>query len=457
MEADTGVRDSPGLQGLVRDYYRNLIPFHEIQNYRQELSGMLGDLGLYIPLVVTLSLRKQIGLAPTLIFSGLSNIITGLTFKVPMCVQPMKSIAAVALSSNLTESEIMASGILTGAIVLFLGLTNLITVINKIIPNSVVRGLQLGLALKFFSSALKLLHNSGKPSWSYENWVHWDGYLMGMFTLSFALVFVRSRNVPTALVLFLFGIIVAAARVAHAGEKIVFAAPDVHVVHFTQNDFKVGILEGAIPQVPTTLLNSCIAVCQLAEDLYPQRQTGVNVRSVSTSVGLINIIFCWFGGMPMCHGSGGLAGQHRFGARTNLSIIILGTCKFLLGLLFSAGLLELLKFFPQAILSALLALSSFELGAASRSGMSGSPDEIRAYLVTCCFTAFMGTSEGFVIGLVAYYLVAFFSMFVGSDEAIEEARSNMRTMKSDLVKYLTSIQPPTFSSRQWKRSSLSSS
>mmetsp|Transcript_8247 Transcript_8247/g.27750 ORF Transcript_8247/g.27750 Transcript_8247/m.27750 type:complete len:88 (+) Transcript_8247:459-722(+) len=59
--------------------------------------GMLGDLGLYIPLVVTLSLRKQIGLAPTLIFSGLSNIITGLTFKVPMCVQPMKSIAAVAL------------------------------------------------------------------------------------------------------------------------------------------------------------------------------------------------------------------------------------------------------------------------------------------------------------------------------------------------------------------------
>ncbi|EKX37658.1 hypothetical protein GUITHDRAFT_144790 [Guillardia theta CCMP2712] len=489
MEADTGVRDSPGLQGLVRDYYRNLIPFHEIQNYRQELSGMddgemkcfrcsshrfllspgmLGDLGLYIPLVVTLSLRKQIGLAPTLIFSGLSNIITGLTFKVPMCVQPMKSIAAVALSSNLTESEIMASGILTGAIVLFLGLTNLITgntrklfsktdtplaVINKIIPNSVVRGLQLGLALKFFSSALKLLHNSGKPSWSYENWVHWDGYLMGMFTLSFALVFVRSRNVPTALVLFLFGIIVAAARVAHAGEKIVFAAPDVHlansvaslvtslqVVHFTQNDFKVGILEGAIPQVPTTLLNSCIAVCQLAEDLYPQRQTGVNVRSVSTSVGLINIIFCWFGGMPMCHGSGGLAGQHRFGARTNLSIIILGTCKFLLGLLFSAGLLELLKFFPQAI--PLRSPCALLFRARSRFPQRD---------------AFMGTSEGFVIGLVAYYLVAFFSMFVGSDEAIEEARSNMRTMKSDLVKYLTSIQPPTFSSRQWKRSSLSSS
>eukprot|EP00960_Hanusia_phi_P054486 762674-Hanusia_phi.AAC.2 len=165
---------------------------------------------------------------------------------------------------------------------------------------------------------------------------------------------------------------------AQAGEKIVFAAPDVHVIHFTQNDFKVGILEGAIPQVPTTLLNSCIAVCKLAEDLYPQRKTGVNVRSVSTSVslfvrklmrvevernrgaverimkrteleikvlvrlkddwrgkdgtgqdrravglseqegmltftqvGAINLVFCWFGGMPMCHGSGGLAGQHR--------------------------------------------------------------------------------------------------------------------------------------------------
>ena len=94
-------------------------------------------------------------------------------------------------------------------------------------------------------------------------------------------------------------------------------------------------------QVPTTLLNSCIAVCQLSADLYPHRDTGVNVRSVSLSVGLINVVFCWFGALPMCHGSGGLAGQHRFGARTNLSVLMLGLSKLLLGLFVAAPLLQL--------------------------------------------------------------------------------------------------------------------
>jgi MFS superfamily sulfate permease-like transporter len=119
------------------------VPTEDILSYGQELSGMLGDLGLYIPLVLALSVSGQVSLGATLIFSGLSNIITGFTFSIPMCVQPMKSIAAIALSDNLTTPQIMASGILTGAIVCALGLTNLITVVNRFIPSSVVRGLQL--------------------------------------------------------------------------------------------------------------------------------------------------------------------------------------------------------------------------------------------------------------------------------------------------------------------------
>jgi hypothetical protein len=105
------------------------VPTEDILSYGQELSGMLGDLGLYIPLVLALSVSGQVSLGATLIFSGLSNIITGFTFSIPMCVQPMKSIAAIALSDNLTTPQIMASGILT--------------VVNRFIPSSVVRGLQL--------------------------------------------------------------------------------------------------------------------------------------------------------------------------------------------------------------------------------------------------------------------------------------------------------------------------
>jgi hypothetical protein len=105
---------------------KHLVPTHELLSYRQEFSGMLGDLGLYIPLVLALSLSGQVSLGATLIFSGLSNIVTGFTFSVPMCVQPMKSIAAIALSDKLSTPQIMASGILTGAVVALLGLSNLI-------------------------------------------------------------------------------------------------------------------------------------------------------------------------------------------------------------------------------------------------------------------------------------------------------------------------------------------
>ena len=62
-----------------------------------------------------------------------------------MCVQPMKSIAAIALATpSMTEPQIMASGIITSAVVTFLGVTNLLGVVERLIPSSVVRGLQLG-------------------------------------------------------------------------------------------------------------------------------------------------------------------------------------------------------------------------------------------------------------------------------------------------------------------------
>ena len=208
-DGSSGVQESgarrPGVCGFLLRWARTAVPTEEMLSYRQELSGMLGDLGLYIPLVLALSLSGQVSLGATLMFSGLANIITGVTFTVPMCVQPMKSIAAIALSDGLTTPQIMASGILTGAIVGALGLTGLISLVNALIPNSVVRGLQLGLGLNFFKSAISLLPNKGALTWSRHDWLHWDGFLPAALALAFALVYVRSSKVPTALLLFFLG------------------------------------------------------------------------------------------------------------------------------------------------------------------------------------------------------------------------------------------------------------
>jgi hypothetical protein len=55
-----------------------------------ELSGSLGDLGTLLPILVALSINGQISLTASLIFGGLWNIVSGLMFRIPMCVQPMK-------------------------------------------------------------------------------------------------------------------------------------------------------------------------------------------------------------------------------------------------------------------------------------------------------------------------------------------------------------------------------
>src|ERR1041384_4517682 len=77
---------------------------------RHEIAGSLGDLGLFVPLLVGMSTQCGLNFAVALFFAGLFNVITGLIFSIPMAVQPMKAIAAIAITSNLSSSQILAAG-----------------------------------------------------------------------------------------------------------------------------------------------------------------------------------------------------------------------------------------------------------------------------------------------------------------------------------------------------------
>jgi hypothetical protein len=123
-----------------------------------ELNGAMGDLGTYIPIVLSLALSRHLDLGTTLIFTGIYNAITGLIYGVPMLVQPMKSIAAAALSDpSFTVPEIMAAGILTSGFVFFLGVTPLMRLVYWSVPLPVVRGIQLAQGLHFAMAAVKYI------------------------------------------------------------------------------------------------------------------------------------------------------------------------------------------------------------------------------------------------------------------------------------------------------------
>ena len=392
-----------------------------------EVSGAMGDLGTYIPIVVALCLQYGLSLRGTLVLSGIASVSTGLLFDIPMAVQPMKSIAAVALAADVSEGfsidSMLAAGIITASFVMLLGMTGLIDHFNQLIPLPVVRGLQLGLGALLAKKGVGLLATD--HDWT-ARLFGWNGHLLAVLCFSFVVLFYRSNRVPSALLLFSFGLTIASLRsIDSATDSSMNAnttggcvsevpvAEEAFVPHIIGwDDWQRGFIYMAVPQIPLTTLNSAIAVCKLSGDLFPDRPA--EPARVATSVGAMNICMCVLGGFPMCHGAGGLAGQYRFGGRSGVSVILLGGLKVTLGMLFGQSCLELLHActFPYSVLGTMLCVSGLELAiagmVAKESDSTGDAAEreweTNFLLVSTAVgtIAYASTALGFAIGLLVH-------------------------------------------------------
>ncbi|KAF9128705.1 hypothetical protein BGW39_004838 [Mortierella sp. 14UC] len=387
-----------------------------------ELSGSLGDLGTLLPIMLSLSLTGQVDLTASLIFGGLWNIVTGLTFRMPMCVQPMKSIAAIALTNHMSIGSVMSAGMGVSAVVMALGITRTIHVVQKYTPMAVIRGIQLGTAISFGGKAAELVKQAksfGGDSWTWDNNYEWAVF-------AFIVVFIfyyRSKRIPTAMIIFTIGLIIAFIKLyTNPPPMAVYPKIGIYTIGVTVptwEEFKHGFVSASLGQIPLTCLNSVIALAALAQDLFPERPTGT--PTIAVSVGMMNLIGCFFGSIPFCHGSGGLAAQYRFGARTEVSIIILGLLKIFFGLFFGSSLSGLIASYPSAILGVMLFVSGIELGAVARTVNDGVQDDQKrhANFIVMITTAamlvgFKNDGIGFIGGLVAALCFYIGSKYMGS-------------------------------------------
>ncbi len=354
---------------------------------RSEVAGSLGDLGTFIPLLVGMVNRCGLQLGPALFFAGLMNVITGFAFGIPMPVQPMKAIATVAIAESLSESQIVAAGILTGAVVLLLALTGLVDCIQRTIPRSVIRGLQLSLGLKLIELGFRQVAGTNV-------WIGWDSIGLGLVCAVLVLLLYFSVRVPGSLVVFGVGLV--ALVCAHTSLLSQMAlGMSWHLPQLADaHAWTSGFWKGTIPQVPLTILNSVVAVCALSADLFPHRPVGP--RRVAVSVALMNLACCPLGAMPMCHGTGGLAGQYRFGARTGGSVVMLGMAKMLLAVLVGSCLLTWLQGYPQSVLGILLLFSGLELAMVCRDQTSRVDFFVMALTAGACMA--LDAAAGFVVG-----------------------------------------------------------
>ncbi|KAI3977337.1 hypothetical protein MKX01_000250 [Papaver californicum] len=406
-----------------------------------ELNGTMGDLGTYIPIVISLTLAKDLNLGITLIFTGIYNIITGVIYGVPMPVQPMKSIAAVAISSSNDEfgiPEIMAAGICTGGILFFLGITGLMGLVYKIIPLPVVRGIQLSQGLSFALTSVKYIRKNqnfskGKAGVD-RQWLGLDGLVLALVCACFIIIVngageetendregdqvdselhnensnrrLRSKlwkilfSLPSAVIVFLLGIILAFIRQPGIAKQIRFGPSSVHIVKISRHAWKQGFIKGTIPQLPLSVLNSVIAVCKLSSDLFPGKD--FSATSVSVSVGIMNLAGCWLGAMPCCHGAGGLAGQYKFGGRSGGCVAVLGAAKLVLGFVIGSSLVKILAEFPVGLLGVLLLFAGIELAMTSKD--MNSKEEAFVMLVCTAVSIGYNAAVGFVGGIILYLL-----------------------------------------------------
>lgn len=339
-------------------------------HYVSEISGSLGDLGTFLPIVIALAVNDTVSLSSTLVFSGFFNIVTGLFFGIPLPVQPMKAIAAVAVARSFHHGTIAAAGIFVAICIFVFSITGLLRWFTDVIPIPVIKGIQVGAGLSLvISSGSKMLSSLGwvSPSWA-------DNRLWAIAAFIFLVVTNVYRRVPYALIVFIIGLVFAIIQAAARDKLPSFQFWHPFVVLPTAHQWRVGAIDAGIGQIPLTTLNSIVAVTHLASDLLPDVPTP-STTHIGLSVAIMNLLGCWFGAMPVCHGSGGLAAQYRFGARSGSSVVFLGALKLVIGVFFGESLVGLLKQFPCALLGIMVIAAGLELASVGESlNTSGARD-----------------------------------------------------------------------------------
>jgi len=360
---------------------------------RNELSGAFGDIGTDLPLIVGVILASRLDAPSVLIMFGLMQILSGLIYRLPMPVQPLKAMAVIVISQKVSPDILYGGGLAIGITMLVLSATGLIDWLARIVPKNVIRGIQFGLGLQLSLLALK-------------DYVQADGaigYGLAILGFTITLFLLGNRRYPPALILIVIGVLYAGVfkmESFHIFESIGFHLPALHVP--TTDAVLTGWILLALPQLALSLGNSILATRQVIEDLFPGYP--ITVRKISWTYSLMNLVNPFLSGYPTCHGSGGMAGHYAFGARTGGSVIIEGALYLILGLFFGAGFEQVIQIFPKPILGVVLLFEGLTLMKLVRD-MTDSRADFTIVLMVGLVA--IGLPYGYVIGLLAGTLVAY--------------------------------------------------
>lgn len=303
-----------------------------------ELTGAIGDSVTVLPIVVAVAILTDLSLAVMLIWFGVFQIVWGVYYGAPISIEPMKALAALVIAGTITTGELLVAGLLLGGVLLALGGTHSLARIRRYIDDAVVRGIQFGVALVLLETGIRL----GLA----------DLWLAGLAAgLSLLVIGAGYWNLSAFIVLIVGGGIAA----VQTGLSPPGLPPFESLMPMESLALTGGAVEAAVGQLAMTIGNAALAASVLLGDYFDQ---DVSPDELSMSMGVMNLVAIPFGALPMCHGSGGIAGKYAFGARTAGANLILGGA-FIGVAVLAVGVVAA---YPTAMLGVILVVIAVQLG-----------------------------------------------------------------------------------------------
>ena len=295
---------------------------------RGEFTGAIGDSVTVIPLIVAMALLTDVSLPHVLVGFGVFQIVWGVAYGLPVSVEPMKALAALAIAGALTYAELALAGLALAVVLLAIGLSGTLAAVERWIGDPVIRGIQFAVGLILLETGVR---------------IGLEDPLFGAAGLAIA------------------GLAVVAACVAIAAWPAGVPTPTrpgAPPVPDLASAVGWNAAEGTFAQLAMTVGNAALATSLLFADRFGAE---VSADDLSTSMGLTNLLAVPMGAIPMCHGCDGVAGKHAFGARTGGANVLIGVGYLGAALVATPALLAA---FPISMVGAVLAVVAVSLGRA---------------------------------------------------------------------------------------------
>jgi len=317
-----------------------------------EISGSVADMGTFLPLVLGVLALGSFDASGVLTGFGLFAFAVAAFYRRPIPVQPMKAIAALVIVGALSPGQMMACGLIIGAVLMALAASGVVNRIARLVPGTVIAGVQLGVGAEL--AIIGFRHLLSDPVFG-----------VSALILLAALFFTRYRAFSC------IAVVTAAVSVSLftdpgqlAGVEVAWSLPAPALPNL--GDFEAALLIAVLPQLALTFSNAVIATSAIAGDYFPEDKDRLSPNRLAASTGVLNFILAPLGAMPMCHGSGGLVAQYGFGARTWVAPAIFGALCLTLGLAFGPGAAVIMTVLPVSALGAMLCVAGVELALGKR-------------------------------------------------------------------------------------------